>query len=91
MTDRQIDNRITQLLNLDAEIKELEEKAEDLRLALKCELELRDEEEHDTGRFLIRWKNIISSRLDTKRLKNERPELFAAYSVQSSSRRFSIV
>ncbi|WP_201009053.1 YqaJ viral recombinase family nuclease [Paenibacillus glycanilyticus] len=49
--------------------------------------------ENEVGRWRdikVTWKNSISSRIDTKRLKAERPEIFVEYAKESNSRRFSI-
>ena len=38
--------------------------------------------------FLITWKNVTSSRLDSKALKAEVPELWQRFSKQTTTRRF---
>ncbi|MGD9678912.1 MAG: YqaJ viral recombinase family protein [Vulcanibacillus sp.] len=38
----------------------------------------------------VSWKNVITERLDTKKLKAENPEIYGEYVSSSSSRRFSI-
>ena len=90
MTDRQLNNRITKLQDLEAQMKELEAQAEAIRAELKADLESKGEDEHNTGSFVIRWKEIISRRLDGKALKAALPDVFAAYSRESTSRRFTI-
>ena len=64
--------------------------AEAIRAELKADLESKGEEEHNTGSFVIHWKEIISSRLDGKALKAALPDVFAAYSRECTSRRFTI-
>ena len=90
MTNKQLDNRMKKLRAIEAQQKELEAQAEAIRAELKADLEARGEEEHDTGSFVIRWKEIISRRLDGKALKAALPDVFAAYSRESTSRRFTI-
>lgn len=90
MTNKQLDNRVKKLQGIEAQMKELEEQAEAIRAEIKADLESKGEDEHDTGSFIIRWKEIISRRLDSKALKAALPDVFAAYSKESSSRRFSI-
>jgi len=49
--------------------------------------------EYEVGRFKdwkIVWRSISSSRLDTKRLKTELPDVYAKYVNQTTSRRFEI-
>jgi predicted phage-related endonuclease len=43
------------------------------------------------GEIAASWKAVETSRLDQKRLKEERPEVVEAYSSVSLSRRFSLV
>ena len=90
MTDRQINNRINKLQGIEAQVKELEAQAEAIRSELKADLESKGEDEHNTGSFVIRWKEIISRRLDGKALKAALPDVFATYSRENTSRRFTI-
>ncbi|MBR3560942.1 MAG: hypothetical protein IKN81_05360 [Oscillospiraceae bacterium] len=90
MTDKQLNNRIAKLQGIEAQMKELEDAAEKIRTEIKADLEAKGEDEHNTGSFIIRWKEIISRRLDSKALKAALPDVFTAYSKESSTRRFSI-
>ena len=90
MTNKQLDNRVKKLQTLEAQVKELEAQAEAIRAEIKADLESKGEEEHNTGIFIIRWKEIITRRLDSKALKAALPDVFNAYSRESSSRRFTI-
>lgn len=40
--------------------------------------------------YTVKWQTTTSTRIDTTRLKREKPEIAAEFSVTSSSRRFSI-
>ena len=42
------------------------------------------------GRTLVSWKNSVSNRLDTTRLKADHPDLYSAYCEPSHTRRFLI-
>lgn len=90
MTNKQLDNRVKKLQEIESRKQELEVQAEAIRAEIKADLESKGEDEHDTGSFIIRWKEIISRRLDSKALKAALPDVFAAYSKESSTRRFSI-
>ena len=90
MTHKQLDNRVKKLRAIEAQQKELETQAEAIRAELKADLEAKGKDEHDTGSFVIRWKEIISRRLDSKALKAALPDVFNAYSRESTSRRFTI-
>ena len=41
--------------------------------------------------YTVKWQTTTSTRIDTTRLKKEKPEIAAEFSVQTSSRRFSII
>ena len=90
MTNKQLDNRVKKLRSIEAQIKELEAQADAIRAEIKADLESKGEDEHDTGSFIIRWKEIISRRLDSKALKAALPDVFTAYSRESTSRRLTI-
>ena len=90
MTNKQLDNRVKKLQAIEAQQKELETQADAIRAELKADLESKGEDEHNTGSFIIRWKEIISRRLDSKALKAALPDVFTAYSRESTSRRFTI-
>lgn len=90
MTNRQLDNRVKKLQAIESQIKELEAQADALRDEIKADLTEKGEDEHNTGAFIIRWKEIFSNRLDSKALKAALPDVFAMYSKQSSSRRFTV-
>lgn len=90
MTDRQINNRINKLQGIEAQVKELEAQAEAIRAELKADLESKGEDEHNTGSFVLRWKEIISSRLDSKALKAALPDVYGQFCKASVSRRFTI-
>lgn len=79
------------------ELKELQRMAEDLNAeiiaiqdAIKAEMTARDTEELTAGAFRIRWKPIKSKRLDSKALKAAHADIYALYSVETVTRRFSI-
>lgn len=90
MTERMIENRVKKLQELEAQQKELEAQAEAIRAELKADLEEKGVDELKTRNFLIRWKEIISSRLDSKALKAALPDVYGQYSKATTSRRFTI-
>ena len=90
MTNRQLDNRVKKIQALEEQIKELEAQADALRDEIKADLSDKGEDEHNTGSFIIRWKEVVSNRLDSKALKAALPDVFATFSKQSSSRRFTV-
>ena len=90
MTERMIENRIRKLQELEAQQKEIEAAADVIRAELKADLEEKGVEELATKNFIVRWKEVISSRLDGKALKAALPDVFAAYSKTTTTRRFTV-
>lgn len=89
MTDRQLNNRMKKLQELDAQIKQLTELADALKDEIKADLEEKNENEHNTGSFVIRWKLIQQRKLDNTALKQDLPDVYEKYSKDSSYMRFS--
>lgn len=91
MTERQIENRIKKLQAIEARQKELEQQAENLKAEIKADLEKKGLQELKTKNgFIIRWKEIISNRLDGKALKAAFPDVYSQFVKQTSSRRFTV-
>ena len=47
-------------------------------------------EEAGNQNYQIHWKNVVSTRLDSTRLKEEQPEIYARYVAENVSRRLQI-
>ena len=90
MTERMIENRIKKLSALEEQIAQLQEQADAIKGELKADLEKKGLEELQTKNFLIRCKEIVSSRLDGKAFKAALPEIYSQYCRLTSSRRFTV-
>lgn len=90
MTEKQIENRIKKLQIIEAKQKELENQADALKAEIKADMESKGLDELETKNFVIRWKEVISNRLDGKALKAALPEIYSQYCKASASRRFTV-
>lgn len=90
MTERMIENRIKKLSALESQIAELQEQVDTIKGELKSDLEEKGLDELKTKNFFIRWKEIVSNRLDSKALKAAFPDVYNQFVKQTSSRRFTI-
>lgn len=90
MTERMIENRVKRLQEIEAQQKELETAAEAIRAELKADMEKKGLDELKTKNFILRWKEIISNRLDSKALKAALPDVYGQFCKASASRRFTI-
>ena len=90
MTEKMIENRIKKLQAIEAQQKELDAAADAIRAELKADLEEKGVQELKTKNFIVRWKEIVSSRLDGKALKAALPDVYSQFCKASTPRRFSV-
>lgn len=80
--------KIEKYLSLKKQIKELEQETKVLENSLK--LEIGDNESGYIDNFLINWKSYSKTSIDSKKLKEEQPEIYNKYSKKSKYRKFEI-
>lgn len=90
MTEKMIENRVKKLQAIEAQQKELEAAAEVIRAELKADLEQKGVDELQTKNFVLRWKEIITSRIDSRALKAALPDVYGQFCRATTSRRFTI-
>lgn len=86
LTDRQIDNRVKKLAELEAETKRIKKEIDSLKAEIKSAM---SGDELTTANWII--KNTVYDRvtIDSKRLKADFPEVYRECSKTSQSSRFS--
>lgn len=84
------ENRINKLQKLEAQIKALEAEADAIRNEIKADMEAKGVDELRTKNFVVRWKEIITSRFDSKAFRASMPELYHQFEKPSRSRRLTI-
>lgn len=74
------------------EAKDDIERAESLKKEAESNLKalLGDAKEGHVGRYKVSWSNVTSRKLDSKRLKSDRPDIYESFSKESSYRRFMV-
>ena len=60
------------------------------KIEQEVKLYLGEAESAENERFFVSWKNIASSRIDAKKLKEEMPEVYEKFSREVTSRRFLV-
>lgn len=80
--------KLDSYLELKSQIKQLQELAKQIENEIKNEL--KDAETGFVKNYQVNWKPIVSNRIDTKRLKKERPEIYDQYVKQSKYRKFDV-
>lgn len=85
LTDRQIDNRMKRIAELDAAIKQLQEE----RDGLKEQVAAAVTGERSTAHFTVRNQEVTSARFDSKAFKADHPKMYADYVRPATSYRFT--
>lgn len=81
-------NQIIKLKEIERQISELQYKADKIKNKMKAEMGGR--EHLDVDGFKVHYTVVISTTLDSKKLKAELPDLWQKYSKEGITRRFSI-
>lgn len=90
MKNQEIRNTVTELQNLYAEAENLKAEIIAKEALIKEEMEAREIETLDLGNVIIRFTSVLSSRFDTKAFKKDFADIYALFTKQVASRRFSI-
>ena len=90
MSTTEIENKIAKMQEWEALAEEAKAEAEALRDSIKAEMLARDTEELEAGRFIVRLSTVLSNRFDTTAFKKVMPDVYKAFTKQTTSRRFSV-
>jgi predicted phage-related endonuclease len=82
------DEKLERRQEILAYIEELQSEQKQIEQEIK--LFMQDHEQAVSGNYRISWSNVDTTRLDTKRIKQEMPEVYADYAKTTSARRFSV-
>lgn len=74
----------TMLTELQAEITAAED-------SIKKEMQEQGKDEIICGAFIVRYKTVQSSRIDTQKLKHDHPDIAKECTTKTTSKRFTIV
>lgn len=84
----ELDDAAVMLDDISSRMKELEKMKKQYENRIKDTM--KDLEKCDTGSAVITWKSFQSGRLDTKKLRDEMPDIYEKYVKVSMSRRFTL-
>ncbi len=82
------DDKLDRRTEILTKIKELE--TEQKKIDQEIKLFMKENERAESDKYLVCWSNVESRRIDTKKFKAEKPEMYDEYSKPSSSRRFEV-
>ena len=90
MNINELETRIAKMQEWENLAAEAQAEAEAIRDIIKAEMQERNTEELQAGRFIIRWTSVVSNRFDSSAFKKVHGELYKAFCKITSSRRFTI-
>lgn len=82
------DDKLEKRERLLEEMGRLEKEQKQIEQEIKCYMQ--DHELAVSDRYRVTWSNTDTARLDTKRIREERPELYEEYVKVTTSRRFAV-
>lgn len=85
-----LDRRAAEYFDLQAQIEALQAEAEAIKDTIKAAMVEIEQEEITGHGWRATWHNTTTTRIDSKALKAERPELFAQYSKVTIGTRFTL-
>ena len=89
--DQDVANWVTHYRDTLYQIKQLQEQADVARSHIEVALGDCEEGFHN-NRLLVRWTNVVTERLDTKRVREIlTPEILQQFTSTTTSRRFTLV
>lgn len=82
------DEKLERRERLLQEMKMLEQEQKQIEQEIKCFMQNNEVAFND--KYQVRWANVDTAKLDTKRLKEEKPEIYQDFVRTTTSRRFTI-
>ena len=90
MSTNELDMRVDKIRSLKRLIEEAEAEITGIEDEIKARMTELDTDELRGGTCKVTWKQVSSTRIDSKALKKELPDIAAKYSSTSTYRRFLI-
>ena len=90
MSIYELDTKVQELRELQSMIDELTAQVEAIKNAIKAKMVDEGTEELAGNGWRATWHTVTSSRLDTKKLKADHPDLYTEYSKASTVCRFTL-
>lgn len=90
MSIKELDSRVITMRELQSEIDRLSAEVEAIKDSVKAEMVNRGEETLTGNGWKASWKVVESSRLDSKALKAQAPEVYARFTISTRTSRFTV-
>lgn len=83
--------KIQELKELETMLAELQAEITTIKDDVKKEMQEQGKEEIICGAFVVRYKTVESSRIDTTAIKKDLPEVAEKYTKKTTTKRFTIM
>ena len=90
MKNTEIRETVSELQDLYANLELIKSAITARENAIKEEMDSREVETLDLGNVIVRFTSVLSNRFDTKAFKQDFADIYALFTKQVASRRFSI-
>lgn len=90
MTTIEMTRKLHDLKELEALIAEAQAEAEAIKDTIKAEMLTQGVDEMQVDVFKIRYKTVVSNRFDSKSFKADHADVYALYTKQTESCRFTV-
>lgn len=91
MSTNELLKNVENLIAAEALLEELKAEAEEIRNAIKAEMDSREVEELEIGGHVVRNTSVLTQRFDSKALKEKMGvDFYKMFTKQVASRRFSV-
>lgn len=90
MSTRDIKAQLEQFKELQKLIEEAQAELEAIKDNLKAEMTARGVDTLTAGAFKAKWQTVESYRFDSTAFKKEHSDIYAGYTVKTTSRRFTV-
>lgn len=91
MSTNELLRNVENLIAAEALLEELKAEAEEIRNAIKAEMDSREVEELEIGGHVVRNTSVLTQRFDSKALKEKMGvDFYKMFTKQVASRRFSV-
>ena len=90
MDTNELMQKIESLADWERIAKEAQAEAESIKDSLKAELTSRGVEELEVGPHILRYTTVLTSRFDTTAFKKDFADIYAEFTKQTMSKRFSV-
>ena len=88
MSTKELESKVRELRQLQALIEEAQAEAESIKDTIKAAMG--DSEALQVGEYRITWKAVTTARIDASALRKALPDVAAAFTRETTTRRFCV-